>query len=197
MTWSGSARPRCSSCPARAPRVSRIIKEVAGVNIPPLLQVSGLFAGVQGAQNNKKGTATAAAHVATVNIGNGQLVINGIRGVATVTRNGSKVTRSTAGTKVLEVLVNGTPTSIPLEQLDLPGLVELEENIVKETSNGLTVVALRIHLLDGSLAVIDLGTASVGIKRAQAVAPQTARGAAPGCRDLCPMPIPAAVPLTV
>ncbi len=84
-----------------------------------------------------------------------------------MTRKGGKLTRSTEGTKVLEVIADGTPTDIPIEQLDIPGLVELEENIVKRTHNGLKVVALRIHLLDGSLAVIDLGTAVVGIKRAR------------------------------
>jgi hypothetical protein len=153
--------------PCKGTEGKPVVKDVAGISIAGLLEVSGLHAGVQGAQNSKKGTATAAAHVATVNIGDGTLVINGIVGVASVTRNGKEVTRSTAGTKVLEVVLNGTPTTIPLEQIDLPGLVELEENVVKQTSNGLEVVALRIHLLDGSLAVIDLGTAIVGIKRAR------------------------------
>ncbi len=38
---------------------------------------------------------------------------------------------------------------------------------MERTPTGMKVVALRIHLLDGSLAVIDLGTAVVGIKRAR------------------------------
>ncbi len=153
--------------PCKGTEGKPVVKTVAGVNIPPLLEVSGLHAGVKGSQSNKKATGTAVGHVATVDIGNGALVINGIVGVATVTREGGKVTRSSAGTKVLEVVLNGSPTSIPIEQIDLDGLVELEENVIKQTNNGLEVVALRIHLLDGSLAVIDLGTAVVGIKRAR------------------------------
>lgn len=153
--------------PCKGTNGEPVVKEVAGVKIAGLLEVGALHAGVVGAQSNKKATATSAAHVATVNIGDGALIINGIRGVASVTRNGGQVTRSTEGTVVLEAILNGSPTNIPLEDLDLPGLVELEENIVKETANGLEVVALRIHLLDGSLAVIDLGTASAYIKRAR------------------------------
>ncbi len=106
-TWSRSVRPRCSSCPARAPKGKPVSKEVASVNIPPLLEVGAAHAGVLGASNNKKSTATAAAYVAKVDIGDGALVINGIKGVATVTRVGGKLTRSSEGTVVLEVLVDG------------------------------------------------------------------------------------------
>lgn len=153
--------------PCKGTEGKPIVKEVAGVNLGDQIVVSGLFAGVQGAQNKKMATGMTAAHVASVNIGQGRLIINGIRGVASVTRKGGKLTRSSEGTKVLEVIADGSPSDIPIEQLDIPGLVELEENIVTRTKNGLEVVALRIHLLDGSLAVIDLGTAVVGIKRAR------------------------------
>ena len=141
-----------------------VFKEVAAVNIGGQLKISGLFAGVQGAQSRTKATAMAAAHVAQVDIGDGRLVINGIRGVANATRQDNKVSSNSDGTRILEVLADGQPTQIPIEDLDIPGLVELEENIVERTRNGIKVVALRIHLLDGSLAVIDLGSARVGIK---------------------------------
>lgn len=150
--------------PCRGTQGKPMLKQVAGVNIPGLLEVTGLYAGVQGAQNKKKAVGTEAAHVAQVNLGNGAVIINGIRGVATVTRNGNKISRSSAGTRVVEVILNGSPTEILGDGLEIPGLAKLETKIVENTKNGMNVVALRITLLDGSLAVIDLGAVRLGIK---------------------------------
>lgn len=150
--------------PCRGTQGKPLFKEVAGVEIGGLLDVSGLYAGMQGSQNNKRANAVGAAHVAKIDIGSGAVVINGIRAVARVTRVGNKITRSTEGTRIVEVLVDGTPYTLPLEDLDLPGLVELQENVVEQTPAGLRITALRIKLLDGSAAVIDLGNVSVGIK---------------------------------
>jgi hypothetical protein len=143
-----------------------LLKETAGVEIGGLLDVSGLFAGVQAGQNDKVASATGAAHVASVDIGDGRLVVNGIRGVAKVTRKGAKITRSSAGTKVVEVLVDGKSTEILGDGLEIPGLAKLQSKIVERTRTGMKVVALRITLLDGSLAVIDLGSVNLGIKSA-------------------------------
>jgi hypothetical protein len=143
-----------------------LVKETAGVNIGGLLKVQGLFAGVQAASNNKKSTALGAAHVAQVDLGGGRLVVNGIRGVAEVTRNGNKINRSSAGTKVVEILVDGESTEILGDGLEIPGLAKLESKIIEKTKTGMKVVALRITLLDGSLAVIDLGAVNLGIKGA-------------------------------
>lgn len=152
--------------PCRGTEGKPITKEVAGVDIGPLLKVSGLFAGVQGAQTNRKASAIEAAHVASVDIGDGQVIVNGIRGVASVTRVGSKLTRSSEGTHVVEVIIGGESHPLLDEGLEIPGLAKLEGNIVEKTRYGLKVTALRITLLDGSLAVIDLGSVNVGIKGA-------------------------------
>ena len=106
--------------------------------------------------------------MASVNIGDGALVINGIRGVASVTRNGGKVTRSTEGTKVLEVVAQRHADQHPARADSIfRAWSSWRRTSSSGRNNGLKVVALRIHLLDGSLAVIDLGTAVVGIKRAR------------------------------
>ena len=44
-------------------------------------------------------------------------------------------------------------------------MAKLERSIVARTKVGIAVVALRITLLDGTGAVIDLGTAKLSIKR--------------------------------
>ena len=46
-------------------------------------------------------------------------------------------------------------------------MAKLERNVVDEDPSGIEVVALRVTLLDGSGAVIDLGEAKLGIKRAE------------------------------
>jgi hypothetical protein len=150
--------------PCRGTEGKPLVKETAGVDIAPLLDVDGLYAGVQSAQTNRKASALETAGVATVNLGNGQLIVNGIRAVASVTRVGNKLTRSSEGTHVIEVIVNGESHPLLDQGLEIPGLAKLEGNIVENTRYGLKVVALRITLLDGSLAVIDLGTVNVGIK---------------------------------
>jgi hypothetical protein len=152
--------------PCRGTQGKPLVKEIAGVKIGGLLEISGLYAGMQGNQTNKRANGVGAAHVAKIDIGGGRLVITGIHAVAEVTRVGNKITRSTDGTKILEIMVDGEPYTLPIEDLDLPGLVELEENVVENTRYGLRITALRIKLLDGSAAVIDLGNVSVGIKGA-------------------------------
>ncbi|MDQ4052236.1 MAG: hypothetical protein M3237_05980, partial [Actinomycetota bacterium] len=141
-----------------------ILKEVAGVDLGGVLKISGLYAGVQGAQNTKGATARVASHVASVDIGGGALVITGIRGVANVTRRDNKVASNSDGTRVVEILHNGEPVEILGDGLTIPGLAKLQSKIVERTKNVIRVVALRITLLDGSLAVIDLGSAAAGIK---------------------------------
>ncbi len=152
--------------PCRGTEGQPLVKETAAVNIAPLLDVSGLYAGVQGEQTNRKASALEAAGVATVDIGDGQLIVNGIRAVASVTRVGNKITRSSEGTHVIEIIANGESHPLLDEGFEIPGLAKLEGNIVENTRYGMKVVALRITLLDGSLAVIDLGSVNVGIKGA-------------------------------
>jgi hypothetical protein len=46
--------------------------------------------------------------------------------------------------------------------LEIPGVARLERGVVTRERNAISVVALRITLLDGSLATIDLGNATIG-----------------------------------
>ena len=63
-------------------------------------------------------------------------------------------------------MVDGESREILGDGLEIPGLAKLQSKIVTQSPKGLKVVALRITLLDGSLAVIDLGSVSLGIKSA-------------------------------
>ena len=48
--------------------------------------------------------------------------------------------------------------------LVIPGVAELERHLVTRSASGITVVSLRITLLDGTGGVVDLGVASMRIR---------------------------------
>lgn len=105
--------------------------------------------------------------VSGVNLGDGALVVSAVVGRATVTR-GAKgpVTRSTAGTRIGSITANGERQDLPLDQtLEIPGLAKLQPAVVTKVAGGLKVIGLRITLLDGSGAVIDLGVAKTTIRK--------------------------------
>ena len=104
--------------------------------------------------------------IAGLDLGGGQLVVDAVVGKATVIRKaGGGLVRSTAGTKIGSITANGEPQELPLDQtLEIPGVAKLDPKVVSKIPGGLKVVALRITLLDGSGAVIDLGVAKTSIR---------------------------------
>lgn len=103
--------------------------------------------------------------VANLNLGDGALVVNGIVGKATVTRDGTKLVRQATG-GVGSITVDGERTSFPdTGILEVPGIASIEQRVVTRMKTGLQVIGLQVTLLDGSGAVIDLGKAQMSIKR--------------------------------
>ena len=69
------------------------------------------------------------------------------------------------GTTVGKVLVGGQEMAfLDTDVIEIPGLAKIEQHIVTKGKIGIKVVALRITLLDGTGAVIDLGSAQRAIK---------------------------------
>ena len=105
--------------------------------------------------------------IARVSIGGGQLVVTGIVARAHVARDGGKVLRSANGSQIAKVLVNGEVQRFPsTDTLVVPGIAKLERNIVDRSATGLRVTALRVTVLDGTGAVLNLGRASLAIRSA-------------------------------
>lgn len=104
--------------------------------------------------------------IAELNLGDGQLVVDAVVGKAKATRTSTgKLVTSTEGSKIGSITVNGEPQELPLDQpTEIPGLAKLEPMVVTKVAGGVKVVALRITLLDGTGAVIDLGAAKVSIR---------------------------------
>jgi hypothetical protein len=135
-------------------------KDVAAVDLSPLIEVGAASTRQMGQQRPNRAFGYEEARIAQVNLGDGQLVITGIRGRANVERTRQGVTFNSKGTTIGSATVNGTEYSFPeLDGLSIPGLVEIDTNVVTEMKSGLDVVAVRLTLLDGTGAVIDLGHA--------------------------------------
>jgi hypothetical protein len=119
-------------------------------------------------QNGRKAWGFERSRVASIAVSD-QLRIEGIVGQVNVARRGERLrtlTRSTKGTTVGTIVVNGQPQEFPdTGVLEIPGVAKLERAVTQELKNGLAVTALRITLLDGTGAVIDLGNARFQVRR--------------------------------
>ena len=127
--------------------------------------VSGASSLVRGAQGLHRAEGVSRAKVNQLNLGGGQLVINGIVGRASVVRTAAGVTTSARGTQLGTIMAGGKQQTFPpTGVLEIPGVAELERAVVTRTPSGISVIGLRITLLDGSGAVIDLAEAKLGIR---------------------------------
>jgi len=143
-----------------------LTKKVAKVDLAGQVIVDGLTASVMGDQKAGVAWGFARSSVAEVNLGGAQLVVTGIVGKVSAKRKNGIVTVSTTGTTIGSILVGGEEMTFPdTDVIEIPGVLKLERNIVTKSKIGAQVVALRITLLDGTGAVIDLGTAKLAIAR--------------------------------
>jgi len=83
-----------------------------------------------------------------------------------VVRHGHEVLRSARGTRLAGVTVGGQKQIFPKSGvLEIPGVVKLERAVVERSGNGICVIGLRITLLDGSGAVVNLAEATLHVRR--------------------------------
>lgn len=140
-------------------------KDIAGVELGELGSLRGVASGVTAQNFPRVAKGTVAGRVAEVSLFGDRVQINGILGVANVKRERGVLTRDSKGSTVLEIIVDGQSYKIPaIGSLEIPGLLKLQDAVEIRTKNGLKVIGLRITLLDGTGAVIDLGVAQLGIR---------------------------------
>jgi len=143
----------------------RVSKSIAAADLGGQLVVKGLSS-TQRASQDPRGHGFEQASIARINLGRGQLVVNGIVGRATVRQTAHGIVRSATGTRLGSITAGGkTVTFPPTGVLEIPGVARLEQHVVSRTAHGIKVVALRVTLLDGSGAVINLGEAALQIGR--------------------------------
>ena len=144
-------------------------KTLADVDLAGLAVVHGLTSRNRAGQTRARAHGYETGKVGRVNLGGGALVVDAIVGRAAVTRTAQGITRTAKGTSVGKITVNGVVRRFPRTGvLEIPGVAKLEERIVHRTRTGLSVTALRITLLDGTGAVIDLGQAQLSISKSRA-----------------------------
>jgi hypothetical protein len=140
-------------------------KKIASLNLGGQIVVGAVTSSQRGNQKSGIAYGWEKATVARISLGGNQLVITGIVGKATVTRKGHMVKTSAAGTQVGTITAGGEVMTFPdTGVIEIPGVAKIENTIVTKGPIGIKVVALRITLLDGSGAVIDLGTAQLKCK---------------------------------
>jgi len=142
--------------------------KTVGLDIPAAISVGAAQAKVFGTQaGRRRARAWTEGSIAEVNLGGGQLIIEGIVARANVIRRPGKLIRNSNGTKFISITANGEPQEIPdTGTLEIPGLAKLEFGVETLVRGGIEVIALRITLLDGVGAVIDLGVARAQVKKA-------------------------------
>jgi hypothetical protein len=140
-------------------------KSLASVDLGGQLVVKGAHSSDRGSQTADGARGMSRADVARVELGGGQVVVNAIVGKASVVRRGHHVTMSATGTRLAGVTVAGQQQNFPRTGvLEIPGVAKLERGVVTRSHGEISVIGLRITLLDGSGAVVNLAEATLRIR---------------------------------
>lgn len=139
---------------------------LAGVDLGGQIQAGAANVRLSSEQNGKRAWGFTESSLAEISLGGGQLVIKGIVGRANVEREGRTLKADARGTTIGSIIADGEPQEFPDpgEALEIPGLAKIETRVVDETKHGIKVTSVRITLLDGTGAVLELGQAELAIK---------------------------------
>lgn len=141
-------------------------QDVAELN-PNGLALRGLSAAQKSDQFANSAYGWEKGRVAKLRIGDPQdgIIVEGIQGQANVKFvRGEGITTNINGTHILDVRGVGGLEFGNDDEIRVPGVALLERNVVKRSPTGISVTALRVTLLDGSTAEINLGHAQVGFR---------------------------------
>ncbi len=117
------------------------------------LQSGDATVGALGAQQGPdQAVSRTRAETDRVSLGGGQVVIRNIKSQANVERDGGTYLRTADGSSVGRLVVNGEPQAIPApgEKLTIPGVATIIPQVVTKRAHSITVVGLRIRMLDGT-----------------------------------------------
>ncbi|MBM7508592.1 hypothetical protein JOE61_002406 [Nocardioides salarius] len=178
--FGGSAIPVKAKVLGELVQVGRVVRQVmpclgtdgelvatdaADVNLGDQVVVQAASARQKGKQTNRRAVGTEVARIAKLDLGDGALVLDAIESRAKVTRLKSGKLKRSASAKVGAITAGGGDAQ-SLEELDgleIPGLLKIETGLRKKIKDGIRMIGLRITLLDGTGAVIDLATSKMTI----------------------------------
>lgn len=147
-----------------------ISNPAARFHIAGAIDVRGANATVSGDQK-KNGTAWVRNYsdVAYINLGDGQLVIEAIKAQGNIRQNkrGRIVRIDNNGTTIGSITSDGEPQAIPDpgQALEIPGVARIEAAVTDARKRVIHVTGVRITLLDGTGAVINLANVKAKINR--------------------------------
>jgi hypothetical protein len=153
--------------PCQGTRGELQTKSLAAVDLTDAIEAGALNSAQRTTQTRKRTKAFERGSVAGFDLGGGALVIDGVVAQANMIKpRGEKIRFNARGTTIGQITADGEPQTFPdTGVLEIPDVARLEAKVTKRTDQTLSVVGLRITLLDGIGAVIDLGTATIGGRR--------------------------------
>ena len=141
-------------------------KSLASLDLGGQAVVKGMRDSEAAAQSSRRAWAWERNEVAELSLGGGQLVVRGVVARAGAVRKGYhlRTLKRSVSSRIGSLVVNGTAQEPPTQTIEIPGVAKLEPRVVTKVRNGVQVIGLRITLLDGSGAVINLATAKVKVR---------------------------------
>lgn len=164
---------RVNDLPLPCPGTAGKVKRAATADLDPLnaglLDLGALEARTFGKpRRNRSARAWTESSVSSLDLG-GQIELTAIKGRADVatTRTGKITKRSIRGSEIGSLRINGQRRAIPApgRSIEVPGVARLRFFLTDRSRRGLQTTAVRVTLLDGSGATIDLGSAQTYIRR--------------------------------
>lgn len=142
-------------------------RSTARLTLGPGVTLRNISARQLGEQTRSQASGFELGRVGTLELGDADVLVNNIIGKANAVLTSAGTTRSARGTSVGSVTVQGEQRKFPdSDVLEIPGVAKLERSIIRRSDTGIHVIALRVTLLDGSGAVLNLGEADFGLRRA-------------------------------
>lgn len=138
--------------------------DAADVDLGDQVLVDGASARQRGNQTDRRANGMESSFVAELDLA-GQLVIEAISSRVTVTRMASGKLKRGATASFGAITVGGQPQSLDqLGELEIPGVAKIQTGLRKKIKDGIRMIGVRITLLDGTGAVIDLATSKLSIR---------------------------------
>jgi hypothetical protein len=144
---------------------------LVGVNLPGVLTGGAGTTTAKSTDDATSTTATTTAQIADVNLLGDVVTADGIKAVSSTTKKGTTYSRSSAGTGILNLRINGQPVNAnlaPNTKLNIAGVGTLHVRKSTWSSTGLEVIALQLVVSTAQPglpvgAVVNLGYAQSGV----------------------------------
>lgn len=138
--------------------------DAADLDLGDQVLVDGASARQRGNQTARKANGMESSFVAELDLA-GQLVIEAISSRVEVTRMASGALKRSATASFGAITVGGQPQSLDqLGEIEIPGVAKIQTGLRKKIKDGIRMIGVRITLLDGTGAVIDLATSKLSIR---------------------------------